>query len=274
MHLRVEKAQQNAKQVCDYLKSHPAVTDIFFPGAGGCDPKRLAIHQSQADGQGTMISLTTGSVDVSVRFVDSCRIFKTTVSFGSVNSLCEMPCTMSHASIKKEERTLPEDLIRLSIGIEDPLDLIADLEQAFKVATQGNTPDAGNQPYDSKFEDLPMVPNPNPGLMSPNMPPNGSPALKPGHSPSLRPRASPKVTNGQSAKLASAPPCVLPPPAPGARATPTNGVQSENGKCQNGAKLPKKGSTSVQDSQPVVAAVTLAVLVSTVWLWRKRASAA
>ena len=65
-----------------------------------------------------------------LRFCDACRIFKTTVSFGSVNSLCEMPCTMSHASIPAEKRTLPADLVRLSIGIEDVRDLITDLTQA------------------------------------------------------------------------------------------------------------------------------------------------
>lgn len=176
---------------------------------------------------------------------------------------------------------MPEDLIRLSIGIEDPLDLIADLEQAFQVAAQGNSPDAA---YDSKFEDLPMVPNPNPGLMSPNVGPHGSPLLKHGSpSPALRARASPRVPNGQSAKLAAAPPCILPPAAPGAHPTngarhkletPANGAVPVKGmRPTNGAKQQQASTCSAQDSQPVVAAVALAVLASTVWLWRKRASA-
>jgi len=134
MHVRVERAQHNAEQIAAFLKTHPAVAEIFFPGEGGCDLGSLAIHQSQTSGQGSMIAFTTGSVEFSRRFYDACRLFKTTVSFGSVNSLCEMPCTMSHASIPSEKRTLPEDLIRLSVGIEDPRDLIADLTQAMLAA--------------------------------------------------------------------------------------------------------------------------------------------
>mmetsp|Transcript_36938 Transcript_36938/g.96032 ORF Transcript_36938/g.96032 Transcript_36938/m.96032 type:complete len:627 (-) Transcript_36938:207-2087(-) len=159
LHLRVTRAQENAEQVAAFLLSHPKVTAAYFPGKGGCDAKSLAIHRSQATGQGSMISLTTGCVEFSRRFCDACRIFKTTVSFGSVNSLCEMPCTMSHASIPAEKRTLPADMVRLSIGIEDPLDLIADLQQALDAA-EGNAsvggPTAG---FDSRFEDLPVLPN-------------------------------------------------------------------------------------------------------------------
>merc|ERR1712048_157145 len=109
-------------------------------------------------GSGSVISFTTGSVEFSRRLLDACRIFKTTVSFGSVNSLGEMPCTMSHASIPSEKRALPDDLLRLSVGIEDVEDLLADLDHAFKVATgEEKTPtDAG---YDSRFEDLPVVPD-------------------------------------------------------------------------------------------------------------------
>jgi len=161
MHLRVERAQESAEQVAAFLTSHAKVTGVFFPGRGGCDAKSLTIHRSQATGQGSMISLTTGSVEFSKRFCDACRIFKTTVSFGSVNSLIEMPCTMSHASIPAEKRTLPDDLIRLSIGIEDVRDLIADLSQALDVAAGKNPgPKGQNNGYDNRFEDLPVVPNP------------------------------------------------------------------------------------------------------------------
>jgi len=160
MHLRVERAQENAEKVAAFLLKHNCVNDVLFPGRGGCDSASLAIHCSQTSGQGSMISLTTGSVDFSRRFCDACRIFKTTVSFGSVNSLCEMPCTMSHASIPAEKRTLPEDLIRLSIGIEDARDLITDLAQALEVARAGRDPTPRTLcGFDSKFEDLPVVPN-------------------------------------------------------------------------------------------------------------------
>lgn len=164
MHLRVQRAQESAEQVAAFLLGHSRVKSVFFPGRGGCDSRSLAVHRSQATGQGSMISLTTGSVDFSRRFCDACKIFKTTVSFGSVNSLCEMPCTMSHASIPAEKRTLPDDLVRLSIGIEDVRDLIADIAQALDVAAgeapMPTTSSGRVEGYDSKFEDLPVVPSP------------------------------------------------------------------------------------------------------------------
>jgi cystathionine beta-lyase len=163
MHLRVMKAQENAEHVAAFLMNHPHVKDVFFPGKGGCSSVSLAIHKAQALGQGSMISLTTGSIELSKRVCDACQIFKTTVSFGSVNSLCEMPCTMSHASIPAEERSLPADLVRLSIGIEDYRDLIADLTQAFDLAASQEKPPLSPQlkndrGYDSKFDDLPVLP--------------------------------------------------------------------------------------------------------------------
>jgi len=158
MFLRVERAQQNARRVVNFLLRNKHINQVFFPGPGGCDPTSLAIHWSQSKGSGSVISLTTGSVEFSRRLVDACKIFKTTVSFGSVNSLLEMPCTMSHASIPAEKRTLADDLIRISIGIEDPQDLIADLDQAIKVAA-GELCSSPHGGFDSQFQDLPIVPH-------------------------------------------------------------------------------------------------------------------
>lgn len=179
MFLRVERAQESAQQVATFLLRHTSVTQVLFPGRGCCDDKSFAIHRSQCQGPGCVISFTTGSVELSRRLLDACRLFKITVSFGSVNSLAEMPCTMSHASIPSEKRTLPEDLVRLSIGIEDVNDLIADLEQAFavagqKVAVQPCTAGA----YDSRFEDLPVVPNPR-ALEKQSVPGVAAPASSP-----------------------------------------------------------------------------------------------
>eukprot|EP00413_Alexandrium_margalefii_P007454 CAMPEP_0204531690 /NCGR_PEP_ID=MMETSP0661-20131031/11303_1 /ASSEMBLY_ACC=CAM_ASM_000606 /TAXON_ID=109239 /ORGANISM="Alexandrium margalefi, Strain AMGDE01CS-322" /LENGTH=618 /DNA_ID=CAMNT_0051537859 /DNA_START=26 /DNA_END=1882 /DNA_ORIENTATION=- len=156
MHLRVQRAQQSAAKIGQFLLQHPKIKQVFFPGRGGCSAESLKIHRSQCRGQGSMISLTTGDVEFSRRFLEACRIFKMTVSFGSVNSLCEMPCTMSHASIPAEKRTLPDDLVRLSIGIEDADDLIADLGHALEVASSGRKDLASS--FDSVFEELPPLP--------------------------------------------------------------------------------------------------------------------
>mmetsp|Transcript_101771 Transcript_101771/g.303722 ORF Transcript_101771/g.303722 Transcript_101771/m.303722 type:complete len:602 (-) Transcript_101771:37-1842(-) len=156
MHLRVQRAQESAERVGEFLLQHPRIKQVFFPGRGGCSAQSLKIHRSQCRGQGSMISLTTGDVEFSRRFLEACRIFKMTVSFGSVNSLCEMPCTMSHASIPAEKRTLPDDLVRLSIGIEDVNDLVADLGHALEVAASGHK--ETNRGFDSVFAELPPLP--------------------------------------------------------------------------------------------------------------------
>ncbi|CAE7892726.1 TXNRD3 [Symbiodinium necroappetens] len=157
MWLRVSRAQENAQEIAKFLSRHSKVTGVFFPGPGGCDNRALRIHQSQSSGPGCVISFTTGSVGFSRRLLDASRLFKTTVSFGSVNSLGEMPCTMSHASIPAEQQTLPQDLVRLSVGIEDVRDLLLDLQRALETAS-GQREQPSNDQYDSRFDDLPVVP--------------------------------------------------------------------------------------------------------------------
>eukprot|EP00656_Telonema_subtile_P029934 TRINITY_DN32985_c0_g1_i1.p1 TRINITY_DN32985_c0_g1~~TRINITY_DN32985_c0_g1_i1.p1 ORF type:complete len:218 (-),score=84.34 TRINITY_DN32985_c0_g1_i1:244-897(-) len=166
MSLRVRAQQANAQQLAEQLQQHPAITEVFYLGLDAHAKQReRQVHLSQAQGAGSVLSFTTGSVQLSQRFCDACRIFKLTVSFGSVNSLCEMVCQMSHASIDEELRTLPPDLVRLSVGIEDVRDLRADIAQALELALS-DVPDikaflseAQDSPvYDSKFEDLPVIP--------------------------------------------------------------------------------------------------------------------
>eukprot|EP00004_Rigifila_ramosa_P002545 TRINITY_DN12677_c0_g1_i1.p1 TRINITY_DN12677_c0_g1~~TRINITY_DN12677_c0_g1_i1.p1 ORF type:complete len:492 (+),score=124.09 TRINITY_DN12677_c0_g1_i1:3-1478(+) len=146
--LRAERCQQNAQEVVRTLAHHPLVKKLYYAGDLVLSLKAekdvhnivatqesVALHMSQARGGGSVISFETGDVALSRRVVDACRLFKITVSFGSCNSLIEMPCVFSHASIPAEKRTLPADLIRLSIGIEDIHDIIHDLERAFRLAS-------------------------------------------------------------------------------------------------------------------------------------------
>ena len=91
------------------------------------------LHMSQASGGGSVICFRTGNLEMSQHITTVTKLFKITVSFGSVNSLISLPGAMSHASIPAEVRAareFPEDLIRISIGIESAVDLIADLRQA------------------------------------------------------------------------------------------------------------------------------------------------
>ena len=95
--------------------------------------RNYALHMRQASGGGSLLSFETGNLTLSKRLVAHSRLFKVTVSFGSTTSLLSLPCFMSHASIPAEVRAargLPDDLVRISAGIEDEKDLIADLAQA------------------------------------------------------------------------------------------------------------------------------------------------
>ncbi|CAN1337366.1 Cystathionine beta-lyase, chloroplastic [Linum perenne] len=133
MALRVQKQQENAQKIAEFLGSHPRVTRVNYAGLPGHPGREL--HYSQAKGAGSVFSFLTGSLALSKHVVETTKYFSVTVSFGSVKSLISMPCFMSHASIPaavREARGLTEDLIRISVGIEDVDDLIADLDLALK----------------------------------------------------------------------------------------------------------------------------------------------
>jgi cystathionine beta-lyase len=130
--LRLDCQQKNAQTIAEWLEAHPQVTAVNYPGLA-TSPGYL-LQRKQARGAGAVLSFTTGSVETSRRIVEAVRMFSICVSFGSINSTISLPGCMSHASVPKEVgelRNLPGDLVRLSVGIEDAGDLIADLEQAF-----------------------------------------------------------------------------------------------------------------------------------------------
>jgi cystathionine beta-lyase len=130
--LRLDCQQKNAQAIAEWLASHPQVTAVNYPGLT-TSPGYL-LQRKQARGAGAVLSFTTGSVEASRRIVEAARMFSICVSFGSINSTISLPGCMSHASVPPEVgllRDLPPELVRLSVGIEDAGDLIADLEQAF-----------------------------------------------------------------------------------------------------------------------------------------------
>ncbi|EEC80120.1 hypothetical protein OsI_21880 [Oryza sativa Indica Group] len=113
--------------------SHPRVKKVNY--AGLPDHPGRSLHYSQAKGAGSVLSFLTGSLALSKHVVETTKYFNVTVSFGSVKSLISLPCFMSHASIPsavREERGLTDDLVRISVGIEDADDLIADLDHALR----------------------------------------------------------------------------------------------------------------------------------------------
>ncbi|KAL7097776.1 hypothetical protein ACP275_10G163800 [Erythranthe tilingii] len=131
MALRVERQQENAQKIAEFLSTHPRVTKVNYAGLPG-HPGR-SLHYSQAKGAGSLLSFKTGSLALSKHVVETTKFFSITVSFGSVKSLITLPCFMSHSNVDaavREANGLTEDLIRISVGIEDVNDLISDLDFA------------------------------------------------------------------------------------------------------------------------------------------------
>lgn len=135
MSLRMERSISNAEKIAEFLAGHPLVRKLNY--AGRPQHPGAAVHAAQATSGGAMISFETGDLEASKMIVELTKLYKVTVSFGNVISLISLPCFMSHASIPAEVRAargLPDDLVRISVGIEDAADLIADLQQAMDTA--------------------------------------------------------------------------------------------------------------------------------------------
>ena len=133
--LRVERQNETAKQVARFVEVQPAVKEVYHPGLR--DHPGRELHRTQAEGDGSVVTFTTGDAEVSRKICEATRLFTIAVSFGSVGSTISLPCRMSHASIPEHLRRRlapPEDLVRLSVGIEDANDLIEDLSQALAAA--------------------------------------------------------------------------------------------------------------------------------------------
>ncbi|KAJ1980607.1 cystathionine beta-lyase [Dimargaris verticillata] len=131
--VRMEKQQANAQRIASFLLEKGFT--VHYPGNPAHPQYQL--HMSMARGPGAVLSFETGDVTLSERIVEATKLWGISVSFGCVNSLISMPCRMSHASIPahvRQQRALPEDLIRLCVGIEDPDDLLDDLANALRVA--------------------------------------------------------------------------------------------------------------------------------------------
>ncbi|WP_057939810.1 cystathionine gamma-synthase [Algoriphagus resistens] len=135
LHLRMERHSQNGKTIAAYLKNHPKVEKVYWPGFE--DHPNHDIAKKQMRDYGGMISFTlVGNKESDARKVmENFRLFSLAESLGGVESLCGHPASMTHASIPKEEREkvgLVDSLIRLSVGVEDAEDLKSDLANALK----------------------------------------------------------------------------------------------------------------------------------------------
>jgi len=129
--LRVDAQQRNAQQIAEFLAADPRVERVFYPGLATHPDYEL--QRSQASGAGSVLSFTAHSVEAAKAGAERAKMFQICVSFGSIHSTISLPGCMSHASVPPEiaaTRELPPQLVRISVGIEDAGDLIADLDQA------------------------------------------------------------------------------------------------------------------------------------------------
>jgi cystathionine gamma-lyase len=135
LHVRVQRHCENALAVARWLAKHPRVERVIYPGLEG-HPQHAIAKRQMRGGFGGMITATLkGGLDDARRFLEKVRIFSLAESLGGVESLIEHPAIMTHASIPPEARQqigISDGLVRLSVGIEDVDDLIADLEQALR----------------------------------------------------------------------------------------------------------------------------------------------
>ncbi|WP_262888885.1 cystathionine gamma-synthase [Flavivirga algicola] len=135
LHIRMQRHCENGKAVAEFLAEHPKIENVYWPGFENHPNHEIA--KSQMKDFGGMISFTTkgNNMKESIKIVENLKIFTLAESLGGVESLSGHPASMTHASIPKEEREktgVVDSLIRLSVGIEDIDDLIADLKQALE----------------------------------------------------------------------------------------------------------------------------------------------
>jgi cystathionine gamma-synthase len=127
--LRMERHSANAQVIAEFLDGHPAIESVLYPGLPGYPGHDVAARQM--NGFGGMISVRLrGGVQAARELCSRTEIFILAESLGGVESLIEHPGAMTHASTAGSQLEVPEDLVRLSVGIEDVADLLADLEQA------------------------------------------------------------------------------------------------------------------------------------------------
>ena len=132
--LRVQRHSENGQKIAEFLQNHPKVDQVFYPNLASNPQLELAKKQMKTFGGMISFTFKSGKKEDSIKFLENLKVFTLAESLGGVESLANHPALMTHASIPAEKRAelgITDDLVRLSCGIEDVEDLIADIEQAF-----------------------------------------------------------------------------------------------------------------------------------------------
>lgn len=133
LHVRMQRHCENAKVIAKFLKDHPKVDQIYYPGFETHFNHDIALKQMKDFGGMVSFTLREDRIENVFNVLEKFKVFSLAESLGGVESLCGHPATMTHASIPKEERDkrgLKDSMIRLSVGIEDIEDLVEDIDQA------------------------------------------------------------------------------------------------------------------------------------------------
>lgn len=139
LHLRVKQHCENAKAVAEFLQTHPAVDKVYYPGLQSHPNHAIAAKQSKGFGGVVSFTLKNDTEEAATIVVTSTALFKLAESLGGIKSLLSHPAQMTHKSIPAEKRRaagVADSLIRLSVGLEDPEDLINDLQQALNTIAE------------------------------------------------------------------------------------------------------------------------------------------
>lgn len=134
LHLRVQRHSENGAKVAEYLASHPSVKRVYYPGLES-HPNHDIAKKQMIGGFGGMVTFTfnSGKMEDAISFLEKVKVFTLAESLGGVESLANHPTLMTHASVPAEKRAeigISDDMVRLSVGVEDIQDLLQDLEQA------------------------------------------------------------------------------------------------------------------------------------------------
>ena len=133
--LRMRQSSESALVIARWLEKHPLIERVLYPGLESHPQHALARRQMQNGFSGIVTFFVRGGLEAARRFLERCELFALAESLGGVESLIDHPAIMTHASVPADQRQalgISEGLIRMSVGIEDVEDLVADLEQALR----------------------------------------------------------------------------------------------------------------------------------------------
>jgi len=137
----MKQHMKNGLAVAQYLESHPMIRQVIYPGLKSHPQHKLALRQCSVF-SGMVSAHINGNAETVDLFLKSLKLFILAVSLGSTESLIQVPALMSHSALPKQMREqfgIDDTLVRISVGLEDTEDLIADLEQALNIAQNLNT---------------------------------------------------------------------------------------------------------------------------------------